>query len=382
MAPLTTASAPLVLKFGGSAFLDPSGYGRVADYVASRLADAAAGAVVVVSAMSGTTGKLQETLHTVNATPPPAVTAMMLTSGEQVSVALLVAAFNARDVPAVGLPAAKLGFLAEGPADRARLFSIEPGSLLKALESAPVVVVPGGQAIEAGGAVVMLGRNSSDLSAVAAAVAVRAEVCERFSDVPGVCSADPYLVPGARTLPLVDYDTMGMLAASGAKVIQGQAVHWAREHRIAIKCHSLPPAAVCETVVTRAAPTVALVLHEMGEVWLFDAPEERARAADRLASQGLDSLVVPHEEALLAVTGYGRPDLVESCCEGGVRRPELCLLTALDAAGQADHAIVPRADGVAELRRRHDLYYARDDLDQPVGPVKLRSDRSGLLIGD
>lgn len=378
----TVSVAPVVLKFGGSAFPDLSGYHQIADYLAGRASESS-GLVVVVSAMSGTTGRLQETLRRVHPAPQPAVSAMMLTSGEQVSVALLTAALQARDVPARGLSANELGLISDGPADRARLRTIDPTALHGELARSPVLVIPGGQAVNEAGNLTMLGRNSSDLSAVAAAIAVGAEGCEIYSDVPGVCSADPYLVPGAQTLPLVGYATLQLLASSGAKVVQGEAVRWAEEHRIRIECNTLPPVTTRKTVIADAPPVAVLMLHEQGEVWSFATARQRIRAQLRAAAEGLDAVETEHRgRPTLVITGHGRNDLVEFCCQDGKPHRTLCLLTVLTATGGVDRLLIPREDSIAELRRWHDILYPPARTDRAFAAGKRRSEQSGLLISE
>ena len=368
-----------VLKFGGSAFADLSGYHHGAGYVADRVAQGRR-VVVVVSAMSGTTGKLQEALRDVHESPTPAVSSLMLTTGELVSVALMAAAVERLGVSAVGLNGNQLGLTVDGPTDRARLCAIDPTPLRGALTEASVVVVPGGQAADDRGNTVMLGRNSSDLSAVAAAVAVGAESCEIFSDVLGVCSADPYLVPTARTLPRVSYESMLLFARAGAKVLHGHAVGWAQEYGVRIICRSLPPEAMAATTIGVGPPVAAALLHERGDVWRFDDEAARESAATELVAEGLDANPVDADERYLVVTHYGNATLARRCCAEGEPRPELWLLTVLHEDGSAEQVILPRSDGRAELIRRHDQLY-RDQ--GPSGAIsrKARSGKSGLLLG-
>jgi len=375
--------SPAVLKFGGSMFLDLDGYRSIAGQLAARVAGGGR-AVVVVSAMSGTTGRLQETLLQVDPTPSPVASSMMLTTGDTVSVALLTAALNARGVAAEGLGGHCSGFIADGPADRARLCRVDPAPLVAALTRSRVVVLPGGQGVNADGRLVMLGRNSSDLSAVAAAVAVGAPACEIFSDVCGVYTADPHLVPDAHLLPRVDYDTMRVFAASGAKVVQGQAIEWAAAHGVRIVCRSLPPVPG-ETVVTATAPPVAAVLlHRRGELWAFGDDEARALAAARLRAEGLDALPLDGPQRLLVTTAHGRADLVAVCCESGTPLPDRCLLTVV-APGEVRHLVVARTDASGELRRQHErLYPPEPDAAHAIPFIgvggKTRSTYSGLLL--
>jgi aspartate kinase len=379
--------APIVLKFGGSAFLDLECYRTVADHVIA-LIGAGGRAVVVVSAMSGTTGRLQETLRLVNRAPSPEESCMMLTPGEMISVALLTAAFHDRGVPAIGMAGARIGLVASGPADRATLRTIDKRPLADASARFRVVIVPGGQGSDDDGHLVMLGRNSSDLSAIAAAIAVGASSCEIFSDVPGIFTADPRLVPTAQVLPEIGYDALWTLSRAGAKVLHWQAVEWARANGISIVCRSLPPTARCGTVVhTTGPPVAAALLHIRGEVWSFPDRCTRAAAAAHIRAEGLDALAVEHEHggAMLVTTTYGRDDVAGRCCARGTPYPDLCLLTVLHTTGRVERVVIPRADGIHELRRRHDLLYPpstaapRSLVASEV--VNGRSAHSGLLLG-
>lgn len=231
---------PLVLKFGGSAFRTLDGYIRVARYVRARTVAERRPAVVVVSAMSGTTGRLKETLLRVAPEPPQDAAALLLTSGEVVSVALMAAALGQTSATAAPMSAADTGLRGDGPASDARLRAVDPGPVRRALAERGLVVVPGGQAVDTSGRVLLLGRNSSDLSAVALAGALGADTCELFSDVPGVCTADPFLVPDARLIERIGFAGIRRMAVLGAKVVHGTAVTWAERTGVRIRCRPLP----------------------------------------------------------------------------------------------------------------------------------------------
>lgn len=383
------SDTPIVMKFGGSSFIDIEGYKQTAAYIADRVVTERRRAVVVVSAMSGTTGRLQETLRTVHTSPPAEVASMLLTTGEVVSVALLTAALIDNDIAARGLAGDEIGMVARGVADRASLRSIEPSRLMAALDGVSVVVLPGGQAVDEDGRLVMLGRNSSDLTAVGAAIAVGADLCELFSDVPGICSADPHLLPDARVLPTVDYGSMLHLSSGGAKVIQSDAVRWAEQHGVRIVCRSLPPAALSETVVGPGPGVAAVALHERGDVWVFSDAQARQRAGDELIAQGLGALPLRGDEqndqridgSALIVTAYGNDDVATRCCEGGTPRPDLCLLTVVEPDGRVERLLVPRSTGIDEARRRHALLHPSSSRLPTVPRQKVRSSMSGLLTG-
>lgn len=164
--------------------MGPAMYSAAAGYVAGRLAGPdRPQAVIIVSAMSGTTGRLREVLQAVSPEAADDVVATMLTTGEPVSTALMAAALSAAGV----VSAQRTGFRADGPADRAVLRDVDPGALRDAVQRFGVAIVPGGQAVDRAGDTVMLGRNSSDLSAVAAAARRRPRRPPPSSDPLGHC---------------------------------------------------------------------------------------------------------------------------------------------------------------------------------------------------
>ncbi|WP_339131695.1 hypothetical protein WJM95_23045 [Streptomyces sp. f51] len=376
---------PLVLKFGGSAFADLDGYRRVARYAVRRHAEEKRPLVVVVSAMSGTTGRLQQTLDALAADPPARAAAMLLTAGETVSVALLAAALDAEGVPGCPVPAAATGLLAQGPGDRAELISASPGALSRALADCPVAVVPGGQAVDAAGRTVMLGRNSSDLSAVATAAALGADTCELFSDVPGVCTADPHLVPEARVLTRISYEGVRRMSRHGAKVVHEGAVDWAERSGVRVLCRPFPWSGGPEggTAVGTGPAAAAVVVRKDSDVWCFRSGRERRSVAGRLRAEGLTVTGFDTAgEVCLAVPAGARGTARQL---GTARLLEgLCLVTTLRADGRAEHTLVPRAEAAAEARGRHGLLYpsAADTPARAVSPsVKPRSPHSDVLVG-
>ncbi|MEU3070755.1 hypothetical protein AB0935_14300 [Streptomyces sp. NPDC007027] len=377
---------PIVLKFGGSAFSELEGFHRVAQYAARRLADERRPLVLIVSAMSGTTGRLQQTLDALVDDPPADTAAMLLTTGETVSVALLAAALNAEGVPAHPLQAAGTGFVAEGPSDRACLVEASAEPLTAALADCPVVVVPGGQAVDAAGRTVMLGRNSSDLSAVAAAAALGAETCELFSDVPGVCTADPYLVPAARVLDRIDYESLRRMSRYGAKVVHESAVDWAERGGVRLLCRPFPwsESAGEGTEVGTGPGAAAVVVLQNSDVWCFRSAHQRGAAAEQLRGEGL--VVTEFDTAGTACLtvpagARGSTDHLRSAH----RMDGICLVTALGWDSGAEHSVVPRAEAAEEARRCHAELYPRTGGDAPreaATPVfKARSAHSDVLVG-
>ena len=227
-----------VLKFGGSSFANPAAYGTVAGYLAKRVASGEK-LCVIVSAMSGTTGRLSELLSLIAPNALPEDVDAVLGTGEILASALVRAALVAKDVRAASLNAYQLGWSASDKFTSGQLASFTDSHISAAFERASVVVIAGGQAMTKDGRLVMLGRNSSDLTAVAAAIALRCESATIFSDVEGVFTADPYRLVNARLIPRLGYQRARDYSQFGAKVLHSGCIELAQRHKIRIRCASL-----------------------------------------------------------------------------------------------------------------------------------------------
>ncbi|MCF6114627.1 MAG: uridylate kinase [Mesorhizobium sp.] len=240
-----------ILKFGGSSFLHPKDYGRIAGHLADRLAAGEHKIVAVVSAMSGTTCNLKAVMLDVNKQASPSNLDGALATGEMLSASLLEAAISRLGIPAISLNGYSLGIRTNSDFGRASIKSVDPTPILAALQEHHVVVAAGAQAIDQSGRLTFLGRNSSDLSAIAIASMLGEHTCEIYSDVPGVYTADPYLVAGAQLIPEISYRAMLQMSRHGAKVLHHRAVHYAETHNVTIVCKSLTSDGVITgTIVT------------------------------------------------------------------------------------------------------------------------------------
>jgi aspartate kinase len=231
--------APLaVLKFGGSSFATPHAYHRVARYLAARVAQGER-LCVIVSVMSGTTGRLSELLHAIVPSPQAEDVDATLGTGEILAAALVRATLVANGVAAISLNAFQLGWRARGNFTAGRLADIPADAITDALQRAPVVVISGGQATSEDGRLVMLGRNSSDLTAIAVAAALQCESATIFSDVEGVFTADPFRLASASLIPQLGYRYAKAYSEWGAKVLHAGCVAFAERHGVLIRCASL-----------------------------------------------------------------------------------------------------------------------------------------------
>ncbi len=223
----------IVQKYGGSSVADVTRIRLVAERVRRRRAEGHQ-LVVVVSAMGDTTDELLGLAKTVSADPPRRELDMLLTAGERISVALLSMALQELGVPAISFTGSQSGIITDESHASARILEVRPVRILEELGQDKVVIVAGYQGVSRKREVTTLGRGGTDTTAVALAAALSAEACEIFSDVDGVFSADPRVVPEARQLEAVGYDQMQELASAGARVLNAQAVEWAKANGIVL----------------------------------------------------------------------------------------------------------------------------------------------------
>ena len=225
----------LVVKFGGSSFTRDQSYLSVAGYLKEKI-DCGYRVCVVVSAMSGTTGALGELLESICDAPRAQDRDAVLTTGELLSSALLCAALARVGVSAKPLNAFNLGWVSDDNFAGAQLLDWSPASILDAFRTCQAVVVSGGQAVTRSGDITMLGRNSSDFTALVCAKILDVGRVRIYSDVEGVYTADPFKVEGARLIPALSYDFAEQYAQAGAKVLHPACLSFARRHSIEIEC--------------------------------------------------------------------------------------------------------------------------------------------------
>src|SRR2546426_3421285 len=226
----------LVQKFGGSSVADAE---KIAN-VARRVAESAPGnqMVVVVSAMGKTTDGLLALARQISAAPDLREMDMLLSTGEQVTIALLAIALQARGLKARSFTGPQVGLRTDHAHTQARITQIDADRVRRALDAGEIAVVAGFQGLSDQDEITTLGRGGSDLTAVALAAALKADVCEIYTDVDGVFTADPNIVPDARKLARVSYDEMLELASLGAKVLQSRSVEFAKKYGVTVHVRS------------------------------------------------------------------------------------------------------------------------------------------------
>jgi aspartate kinase len=230
--------ALMVQKYGGSSVADAERIKRVAERIVSAR-KAGNEVVVVVSAMGDTTDELLDLAYQVSPVPPGRELDMLLTAGERISMALLAMAIHNLGYEARSYTGSQAGVITTSTHGRARIIDVTPGRLQAALDEGAIAIVAGFQGVAQDTKdITTLGRGGSDTTAVALAAALRADVCEIYTDVDGVFTADPRIVPNARHIDRITYEEMLELAACGAKVLMLRCVEYARRFAIPIHVRS------------------------------------------------------------------------------------------------------------------------------------------------
>ena len=227
----------LIQKYGGTSVSDIGRIRAVARRVV-QAKEAGSDVVVVVSAMGRTTDELLARAHELTPVPSPRELDLLLTAGERITMSLLAIAINSEGYRAASYTGSQAGIITDTKHGKAKIIDIRPGRIREALERGDVVIVAGFQGVSTAYDVTTLGRGGSDTTAVALAAALGGGVCEIYTDVAGVFTADPRICPEARKLHAVSYEEMLEMAATGARVLETRAVEYARNNQILLHVRS------------------------------------------------------------------------------------------------------------------------------------------------
>jgi aspartate kinase len=325
--------ALVVQKYGGSSVADADGIKRVAQrIVATRKAGHSV--VVVVSAMGDTTDELQDLAAQVSPLPPGRELDMLLTAGERISMALLAMAIANLGHQGRSFTGSQAGVITDSAHGKARIIDITPGRIQTALDDGAIPIVAGFQGVSQDTKdITTLGRGASDTTAVALAAALGADVCEIYTDVDGVFTADPRIVPGATRIPRISYDEMLEMAACGTKVLMLRCVEYARRYRIPIHVRSS---------FSNAEGT-----------WVTDVPQETK--GDQMEQAIISG--VAHDRSEAKITVVGVPDKVgeaarifRTIAAAEINIDMIVQNVSAAATGRTDISFtLPRADGHAAV---------------------------------
>jgi aspartate kinase len=289
--------ALIVQKYGGTSVGNPDRIRHVAKRIKTHR-DRGDQVVVVVSARSGVTNELIDRAKSLNPNPDEREMDALLAIGEQETIALAAIALHAIGVPAVSRTGPQAGIITDDAHTRARILDVTGGDIKTQLDAGKVVIVAGFQGLSTHGQVTTLGRGGSDLSAIAMAWALKADLCQIFTDVDGVYTADPRVVPTARKLDIISYDEMLELASSGSKVMQARSVEFAQKYNVVFEVRSSfndEPG----TIVKTEAPNMEQILvrgvavdKNQVKLSLIDVPDRPGVAATLFESLGAHGVVV------------------------------------------------------------------------------------------
>jgi aspartate kinase len=320
--------ATIVQKYGGTSIADAARIKQVAERV---VASAATGdrICVVVSAMGDATDDLFELAAEVSSDPHERELDMLLTAGERISMALVSMAIIDLGREAVSFTGAQAGIITDAAHGRARIVEVNASRVAQALDSGTIAIVAGFQGVSTTDDVTTLGRGGSDMTAVALAAALGAAVCEIYTDVDGVFTADPRLVPDARKLAAVSYEEMLELATSGARVLMSRCVETARNHGIPIHVRSSLSGAEGTWVAAEGEPMeqaiIAGIAHDTSEAKVTvtgvpDRPGIAARVFRPLADAGVNIDMIVQN-----VSAAGHTDISFTLPKEDLRRAQAAL---------------------------------------------------------
>ena len=334
----------IVAKFGGSSVADAAGVLRVAKRIVD-IKRAGNEVVAVVSAMGDTTDELIDLAKQVSPNPPSRELDMLLTSGERISMAVLAMAINDLGFEARSYTGSQAGLITDSEHGKARIVDVTPGRIQEALRENAIPIVAGFQGVSKDTKdITTLGRGGSDLTAVALAAALYADVCEIYTDVDGIFSADPRIVPSARQVPRITYDEMMELAAAGAKVLHLRCVEYAKRFDLPIHVRSsfsdkegtfviadLADQSKLEKLSKVGAimeqPIIAGVAQDLGDakvtvVGVPDRPGMAAAIFQAVADAGINMDMIVQNAS---VQTSGATDLTFTCPRGDATKAELAL---------------------------------------------------------
>ena len=280
----------VVQKFGGSSVADAASIKRVAQRIVDTRARGAE-VVVVISAVGDTTDELMDLALEVSPQPRPRELDMLLTAGERMSAALLAMAINDLGFEARSFTGSQAGVITTGTHGDARIIDITPGRIKTALDDGDIVIVAGFQGVsQTSKDITTLGRGASDTTAVALAAALSANYCEIYSDVDGIFTADPRIVPGASRIPEISYEEMLEMAATGAKILHLRCVEYARRENV--------PVHVRSSFSTKPG------------TWVKDIEDKEGTAMEQPLITG-----VAHDRSESKITVVGVPDRIGAAAE-------------------------------------------------------------------
>jgi len=354
----------VVQKYGGSSVADAAGIKRVAKRIVATK-KAGHDVVVVVSAMGDTTDELIDLANEVSPSPPGRELDMLLTAGERISMAVLAIAIGELGHKARSFTGSQAGVITDAEHGRAKIIDVTPGRVQEALAAGDIAIVAGFQGVsQTTKDITTLGRGGSDTTAVALAVALKADVCEIYSDVDGIFTADPRIVPTARQIPRISYQETLEMAANGAKILHLRCVEYARRYDMPIHVRSS--------------------FSEKEGTWVVRA--EDVRGTDSQGEPIMEQAIisgVAHDRSEAKITVIGVPDKVGEAAaifgtlaDAQINLDMIVQNVSAVATGLTDISFtLPRTDGQTAIkaleRVQASIGFERLQYDDSIGKVSI-----------
>ncbi|HVL89862.1 MAG TPA: aspartate kinase [Actinomycetota bacterium] len=300
----------IVQKFGGTSVGSAERIKIVAERVCATRREGH-DVVVVVSAMGHTTDELVSLANQVARKPPPREMDMLLTAGERISMALLAMAIEDQGLSAASFTGSQAGIITDTEHGRAKIVDVRADRIKEAVAAGKIAIVAGFQGVSTALDVTTLGRGGSDTTAVALAAALKADACEIYTDVDGVYTADPRIVPNARLLHVVSYEEMLEMAATGARVLMLRSVEFARNHNVPLRVRSsfsyAPGTWIKEEDERMEKAIISGVTHDTSEAKVTiqhvpDVPGIAAKVFRTLAQEGLNVDMIVQNVSMAGLT--------------------------------------------------------------------------------
>ncbi|WP_283170845.1 aspartate kinase [Curtanaerobium respiraculi] len=334
--------ALIVAKFGGTSVASPERIKMVAKRLIG-MKQAGDRPVAVVSAMGKSTDELVGLSHALSKNPPAREMDRLLSTGEHVSMSLLAMAIEAMGYRAMSFSGRQAGIRTTGEHSKAKITLVHADRIQNAVDAGIVPVIAGFQGIDDNGDITTLGRGGSDTTAVAVAYGIGADVCEIFSDVDGVYTADPRVAPRARKLDAINYDDMLELSSAGAGVLQSRAVEFARKYNVIIHARSAfsdsPGTLIKEADSQMEQAVITGIAHDTSEVKVTirdaqDRPGIAARVFSALAGN-----MVNVDMIIQNISEDGHTDISFTCPEADLGRARGTVESLLDTIGARGYAV-------------------------------------------
>jgi aspartate kinase len=328
----------VVQKYGGSSVADAESIKRVAQRVVATR-KAGHDVVIVISAMGDTTDELLDLAQQISPIPPPRELDMLLTAGERMSAALLAMAIANLGHQARSFTGSQAGVITTGAHGNARIIDITPGRITESLQAGHIAIVAGFQGVSQDTKdITTMGRGASDTTAVALAAALGAEVCEIYTDVDGVFTADPRIVPAARKLARISYEEMLEMAACGAKVLALRSVEYARRYNVPVHVRSS--------------------FSQREGTWIMDLPEANSLGTEGDQMEQAIISGIAHDRSEAKITVVGVPDKIgeaarifQAVAEAEINIDMIVQNVSAVATGLTDISFtLPKTDGQVAIK--------------------------------